>query len=127
MLRAHVAPPRVAAAVLVGCLVGCTPLFGFHILLCIALAWLLRLNQVIVYGAANLSVPPMIPIIGFSSVQLGERILHGRFLPLTRAAFAGQGARRLAELFFVDWMVGGLVLGAAARPGRAAESPGASS
>jgi uncharacterized protein (DUF2062 family) len=112
MVRAHVAPPRVAAAVLLGCIVGCTPLFGLHIFICIALAWLLRLNQVIVYGAANLSVPPMIPLVGFASVQLGERMLHGRWLSLSRAQFAGQGARRIAEEFFFDWMLGGMTLGA---------------
>jgi len=113
LLRAHMAPGRVAAAVLLGCIVGCTPLFGLHIFVCIALAWVLRLNQVIVYGAANLSVPPMIPIIGLVSVQLGEKLLHRRWLPLTRAAFADKGAHEIAKLFFVDWLVGGVVLGAA--------------
>ena len=112
LLRAHIAPRKVALAVLVGCIVGCTPLFGLHIFVCIALAWLFRLNQVIVYGAANLSVPPMIPLIGFFSVQLGEKILHGRWLPLTRASFAGQGAHDIAKLFFVDWLVGGVAFGA---------------
>jgi uncharacterized protein (DUF2062 family) len=112
LLRAHIAPGKVAAAVLVGCIVGCTPLFGLHIFVCIALAWLLRLNQVIVYGAANLSVPPMIPIIGFASVQLGERLLHGRWLPLTRAAFSEKGAQQIAKMFFVDWLLGGVVFGA---------------
>jgi len=111
LLRANLAPRKVALAVLVGCIVGCTPLFGLHIFVCIALAWLFRLNQVIVYGAANLSVPPMIPLIGFFSVQLGEKILHGRWLPLTRASFAGQGAHQIAKMFFVDWLVGGVALG----------------
>src|SRR6185436_3582668 len=113
LLRAHIAPGRVAAAVLLGCIVGCTPFFGLHIFICIALAWVLRLNQVIVYGAANLSVPPMIPLIGLAAVQLGEKILHGRWLPLTRASFAEKGAHQIAALFFVDWLVGGVVLGAA--------------
>jgi uncharacterized protein (DUF2062 family) len=113
LVRAHIGPGRVAAAVLVGCIVGCTPFFGLHIFICIALAWVFSLNQVIVYGAANLSVPPMIPILGFASVQLGEKILHGRWLPLTRAAFAGQGAHQIATTFFFDWLVGGVVLGAA--------------
>src|SRR2546423_714684 len=54
----------------------------------------------------------MIPLIGFVSVQLGEKILHRRWLPLTRASFAGQGAHQIAKLFFVDWLAGGVVLGA---------------
>jgi uncharacterized protein (DUF2062 family) len=114
LLHAHTAPGRLAAAVLVGCIVGCTPLFGLHLPLCIALAWLLGLNQVVVYGAANLSVPPMIPFLGVASVQLGERLLHHRWLVLQRADFSSWHAtREIAHRFFADWMVGGVCLGAA--------------
>ena len=111
LLHEHTAPIRLAAAVLVGCIVGCTPLFGFHILLCIALSFALRLNKLVVYGAANLSIPPLVPFIGFASVQLGERALHGRWLALTRRDFRLDQVRQLARLFFVDWMVGGAILG----------------
>jgi hypothetical protein len=99
--------------VLVGCIVGCTPLFGFHILLCIALSFALGLNKLVVYGAANLSIPPLVPFIGFASVQLGERTLHGRWLSLARADFPARSGAQLARLFFVDWMVGGAILGSA--------------
>jgi uncharacterized protein (DUF2062 family)/SAM-dependent methyltransferase len=109
----HTAPGRVAGAVLVGCIVGCTPLFGFHLPVCVALAWLLRLNKLIVYGAANLSIPPMIPLLGFASVQLGERLLHRRWLTLARADFTWGALRPLLHRFFAAWMVGGVVLGAA--------------
>ena len=45
----------------------------------------------------------MVPILGFTSVQLGERILHGRWLALRRADFAlaqrqGAGAHLLRRL-----------------------------
>jgi len=113
LLHEHTAPARLAAAVLVGCIVGCTPLFGLHFFVCVALAYAFRLNKVVVYGAANLSIPPMVPLLGFTSVQLGERILHGGWLALERRDFALANVRRLAKLFFVDWMVGGVVLGAA--------------
>jgi uncharacterized protein (DUF2062 family)/SAM-dependent methyltransferase len=113
LLHEHTAPARLAAAILVGCIVGCTPLFGLHIIVCLALAWALGLNKLVVYGAANLSIPPLVPLIGSASVQLGERILHGRWLALGRADFRLGQIRTLARLFFVDWMVGGVVLGAA--------------
>jgi len=112
LLRDHRAPGRVAAAIIVGAMVGCTPLFGFHIVVCVALSLLLGLNIVIVYAAANLSIPPMIPFVGFASVQLGERILRGRFLGLDREIFRTEPARALAHRFFWSWMVGGLALGA---------------
>ncbi len=113
LVHEHTAPGRVAAAIFVGAVVGCTPLFGLHIVVCLALAWLFRLNKLIVYGAANLSMPPMVPLLGFTSVQLGERILHRRWLGLHRADFALAHVRTLARVWFVDWMVGGVALGAA--------------
>src|SRR6185312_15498252 len=116
IVHEHTAPGRVAAAIFVGAVVGCTPIFGLHILVCLALAWLFGLNKLIVYGAANVSIPPMVPLLGFTSVQLGERILHGRWLGLHRADFAlapSTIVRTLARTFFVDWMLGGAVLGAA--------------
>ncbi|MDB4970034.1 MAG: hypothetical protein JWN44_5723 [Myxococcales bacterium] len=113
LLQEHTAPGRLAAAVLVGCIVGCTPLFGLHFFVCVALAYALGLNKLVVYGAANLSIPPMVPLLGFASVQLGERLSHGRWLALHRSDFALANVRALAKVFFVDWMVGGLVLGAA--------------
>lgn len=101
-----------AAAVLVGAVVGCSPLFGLHLFVCIALAWALRLNQVAVYAAANVSIPPLVPFIGFASVQLGERMLRGRWLELRLADFTWRNGPTLAKTFFVDWLAGGLVVGA---------------
>ncbi len=113
LVEQHSAPGRLAAAVLVGCVVGATPLFGFHLPLCIALAWLLRLNQLAVYGAANISLPPLVPLLGFASVQLGERLLHGRWVALARTDFTWRGAPALAARYFTDWLVGGVLVGGA--------------
>jgi uncharacterized protein (DUF2062 family)/SAM-dependent methyltransferase len=113
LVHEHTSPARLGAAVLVGCIVGCTPLFGLHLFVCVALAFALRLNKIVVYGAANLSIPPMVPLLGFASVQLGERVVRGRWLALSRSDFQLAQVGRLARLFFVDWMVGGVLLGAA--------------
>jgi uncharacterized protein (DUF2062 family)/2-polyprenyl-3-methyl-5-hydroxy-6-metoxy-1,4-benzoquinol methylase len=109
----HTSPWRLGAAVLVGCMVGCTPLFGFHLPICIALAWLLGLNKLVVYAAANLSIPPLVPFLGFGAVELGERLVYGHFLTLTPNDFVWSNARALAHRFFAAWMLGGLVLGGA--------------
>jgi uncharacterized protein (DUF2062 family) len=112
LVHEHTEPGRVALAVLVGCVVACTPFFGFHLLMCLVLAWMLRLNKLVVYSASNLSIPPMIPFIGFTSVQIGERVLHGSWLTLARSAFTWRAAPALAHRFFLAWLVGGLILGA---------------
>jgi uncharacterized protein (DUF2062 family) len=113
LLRSHRAPGRVAAAILVGALVGCSPLFGLHIVVCVIASVLLRLNLVIVYAAANLSIPPMIPFVGFASVQIGERLLHGRFIGIEPELFRTVPLRALVHRFFFSWLAGGAVLGAA--------------
>jgi uncharacterized protein (DUF2062 family) len=111
LLAEHNSPGKLAAAVFVGAIAGCTPFFGLHIFICIALAWLLRLNKVTVYAAANISIPPMIPILGFSSVQLGERLLHGHWRYLPFGEFKQHWPILVGGLF-LDWLVGGLVVGA---------------
>jgi len=113
LLREHRAPGRVAAAIFVGAMVGCSPLYGLHIILCLVLAFVLRLNKVIVTAAAHLSIPPLIPIVGLVSVELGERVLHGRFLGLDREVFTQEPVRTLAHRFFASWLVGGAIFGAA--------------
>ena len=115
LAAANASPERLAAAVFVGVIAGCTPFFGAHLWLCIALAWLLRLNQITVYAAANVSIPPFVPFLGFASVQIGERLLRGAWLPLSIVEFrrlGEDGWRQVAHRFFFDWLVGGLVVGA---------------
>src|SRR6185369_14835180 len=85
LLHEHTEPSRLGFGVFLGCVIGCTPFFGLHFPICVAAAWLLGLNKLVVYGAANLSIPPMIPLLGFTSVQLGERLVHGLFLDLQMA------------------------------------------
>lgn len=112
LLAEHTSPAQLALGVFFGCVVGCLPLFGLHLPICIVVALVLGLNKLVVYGAANLSIPPMIPILGFSSVQLGELLRFGRLLQLDRAQFTWQNAKPLAQQFFASWMIGGAALGA---------------
>jgi uncharacterized protein (DUF2062 family) len=50
---------------------GIIPLWGFQLAIAITLAFLLRLNKVLVILAANISIPPMIPLILFLSHLTG--------------------------------------------------------
>jgi SAM-dependent methyltransferase len=113
MASGHTSAERVAAAILVGMLVGCSPFFGFHLLICIGLGWLLGLNLLVLYGASNISIPPLVPFIGFAAVQLGERLLRGHWLQLGVESFSWQRAPVLAQTFFVDWLLGGMLVGGA--------------
>lgn len=51
---------------------GILPLWGFQLLIGIPLTKLFRLNMALFVLTANISIPPMIPIILFLSVWTGE-------------------------------------------------------
>lgn len=113
ILSQHRSPFRVAVALFLGFVVGCTPTFGVQILICLALATVLRLNLPIMYAAANISIPPLIPVIGLASVQLGEWAAHGRLATLSQADFAADRLHDTVVRFFWAWVRGGVLLGAA--------------
>jgi len=60
-----------------GCFMGVIPIWGFQLLIGIPLAILMKLNLVLFIGAANISIPPFIPIILYISLIIGQFVLGG--------------------------------------------------
>jgi glycosyltransferase involved in cell wall biosynthesis len=60
-----------ALSVAFGIFMGIIPIWGFQLVVAIFLAILFRLNKLLVIIAANISIPPMIPIIIFTSYKAG--------------------------------------------------------
>ena len=60
-----------------GVFMGILPIWGFQLLAAIALAHLIKLNKAIVFIAANISLPPLIPVILFLSFFTGAWIVDG--------------------------------------------------
>jgi len=60
-----------ASSVGFGIFMGIIPIWGFQLLVAIALSIVLRLNKALVIIAANISVPPMIPLLIFLSYKMG--------------------------------------------------------
>lgn len=63
---------------------GIFPVWGFQLIIAIALAFAFRLNKVLVILAANISIPPMIPLILFlshltGSIWMGENAQYFLF------------------------------------------------
>ena len=78
----HVQPHRLGLAVGVGLFVGCLPLYGLHLGICIAVAWALRLNKATVYLAANISNPLLAPLLVAAGIAIGEWIRFGQWRPI---------------------------------------------
>ncbi|MGZ3863729.1 MAG: DUF2062 domain-containing protein [Bacteroidia bacterium] len=65
-----------AISVAVGIFFGIIPIWGYQLISAIATAYLFRLNKTIVIIAANISFPPVIPLILYASIRTGEFFLH---------------------------------------------------
>jgi uncharacterized protein (DUF2062 family)/trans-aconitate methyltransferase len=75
-------PARMAGAVGLGVLIGCSPFYGFHLLLCILLGRLFRVNLLLTYLAAHVSVPGLWPLLVLGEIQVGRRLRGAPFLSL---------------------------------------------
>jgi uncharacterized protein (DUF2062 family)/SAM-dependent methyltransferase len=79
----HSSPARQGAAVGFGTFVGCLPVYGLHLPLCILAARLLRLNKLLMYLAAYINNPVTALPITFAEIQLGHWLLHRNWLSLS--------------------------------------------
>jgi len=66
---------NLALSVAFGIFMGIIPIWGYQLVSAIFLAYVFKLNKVIVAIAANISLPPVIPLILFASVKTGEFVL----------------------------------------------------
>lgn len=100
---------RDGVAVGIGVLIGCLPIYGLHLAACVAAGWLLRLNRIKMYLAANISNPLMAPALVLLEIQLGALVRRGDLHALTIAAI------RTTDpwTFGGDLVVGSVVAGSA--------------
>ena len=76
VIAAHESTFNKALSVGIGLFFGIVPVWGFQFALAILAAVFFKLNKVIVGLAAQISVPPMIPLIIYLSVRTGEYLLN---------------------------------------------------
>lgn len=75
VLRHQDAPKKKALSIALGVFIGLSPLWGFHTVIVIFLAILLKLNKVIAFAFSNISFAPLIPFVLLLSLQVGNLIL----------------------------------------------------
>ncbi len=109
----HTTPARLGLAVGVGVVIGCSPFYGLHFWIGLVAAFALRMNKVAIFLGAQISIPPLAPLIVYACVQLGSLFLRGEPLTITLDDLSGMGFVELAQTFFVDWLAGWPVVGTA--------------
>ncbi|MGM0551781.1 MAG: DUF2062 domain-containing protein [Bacteroidota bacterium] len=67
---------KIALAITLGVFMGIAPVWGYQMLIALALAHLMKLNKVITLVASNISIPPMIPFILYASFKTGELFVN---------------------------------------------------
>lgn len=74
-LRNGDSPKKKALSIALGIFLGLSPLWGFHTVIVIFLAILLKLNKVIAFAFSNISLPPFIPFVLLMSIRTGDLVL----------------------------------------------------
>lgn len=72
---------QLALAAGFGVFMGIIPIWGFQMIVAVALAHFLRLNKIIVLAFSNISIPPILPFILLGSLWFGSLIVGGSVLP----------------------------------------------
>jgi glycosyltransferase involved in cell wall biosynthesis len=66
---------KISASIGFGVFMGIMPIWGYQLLIGLSLAHFMKLNKAIVFLAANISIPPMIPLILYLSYVSGGFLL----------------------------------------------------
>lgn len=106
-------PLTVGLSVGLGTLIGCQPLYGLHLPLCIGLAKVLRLSGTVAYLASYLNNPLTAPFLLYLEASAGHRIVHGRWLGIDPRTFGEVGGLGLGRDLLLGAAVVGVLLGAA--------------
>lgn len=99
-------PTEIASAIALGNFIGFVPIIGTHTVIAIGLAYILRLNPLIVFLGTQISNPISYPFQIFISAEIGNLILNGSFLKI-------KFSREINYINHYIWpiIVGSLVLG----------------
>ncbi len=109
LLHSDDTPLKKASSVALGVWVGLSPFWGFHTLLVLFLAVVLRLNKLIAFAFSNVSLPPLIPFIIYACLQIGTALLGTH----TGDAFHWQDIgtyRPFIQQHLQEYVLGSLVL-----------------
>jgi uncharacterized protein (DUF2062 family) len=90
---------------------GIVPIWGFQLLVAITLSFLFRLNKALVIIAANISVPPMWPLIIFLSHRVGAMWMGDK---AQRISFSSNITLEMMYNNFFQYVVGAITLAIAA-------------
>lgn len=112
LLRLNNTPPEIALGTAIGVFIAITPLYGFHTLMVIIAALLVRrANKIAILIGTNISLPPTLPFITWTAYDIGRFIIRNNYPPLSWDVFKKVTWERVRGLYF-PLFIGSLILGA---------------
>ena len=103
-------PREQAIAVALGAFIGCTPLYGLHLGLCILFARLFRVNPALAYLASHVSLPGVWPFLMMAELEIGRRLRGESYLRIHLHDLRELGWRQAGiDLTLGTVVIGGLV------------------
>ncbi len=102
---------EIAFGIALGNFIGFIPVMGTHTLTAIGLAYILRLNTLIVILGTQISNPLSYPFQLFLSAEVGNLILKGQFLDITFSKNLNYLKHYLVPIIVGSFVVGILVSG----------------
>lgn len=96
-LKQGMSSERLALTVAVGAMIGISPLYGLTTIICVLIAFLLRLNQGAIQIANYMAWPLQMALL-IPNIRLGETLFHVKHIPLQ--------PKEIQLLFKEDWILG---------------------
>ena len=103
---------RFAAGFATGVFIGNLPLYGVQTLVCLFIARRLKLHPISVVAGSNIAFPPIAPLLIAGAITVGHLLLHGSWPLVADYTIAHFGIAGFLWPVLLDWIVGGIVLGA---------------
>ncbi len=116
MIRKHLFNPeesnfKKSASIALGVFMGIAPVWGWQMVIALALAMLLKLNKVITLVASNISIPPILPFILFGSYVTGGLVLGNHEIIQFNSGITFEFLKKNLLQYIVGALVFGLAMG----------------
>lgn len=109
-------PHEIAIGVAIGVFIAVMPLYGFHTIMVIIAALLVRRsNKIAMLLGTNISLPPTVPFITWAGYEIGRLILRRDFPDLDWTVFKSLTIKKVVNLYpplFIGSFFLGLLLAA---------------
>ena len=107
ILDANESNLRKSLAIAFGIFIGIVPIWGYQLLVGFPLAHLFKLNKAIFFAAANISIPPMIPVILYLSYKTGALVVQN---PSDDLLFSSGFSLELLKSNIYQYAIGSMLL-----------------